>query len=44
MLKILWHIYKKGHSVDVNRGITIGLGDTCKGWLYSCDCGITHAR
>lgn len=44
MIKLLWHIYRKGHSVRVNRGISIGLGDRSKGWLYRCECDYTVAR
>lgn len=44
MIKLLWHIYRKGHSVHVNRSITTGLGDTSRGWLYVCECDHTVAR
>lgn len=43
MIKLLWHIYRKGHSVDTRR-VSIGLGDTSKGWLHRCSCGHTVAR
>lgn len=35
----IWHLIKLGHSIRVNRGISIGMGDTSKGWLFSCECG-----
>lgn len=44
MIKLLWHVWRKGHSVRVNRGITVGLGDTSKGWLYECECGLIKAK
>lgn len=44
MIRLLWHVYRKGHSVTVRKGITRGLGDTSKGWLYYCDCGLDVAR
>lgn len=44
MLKLLWHVYRLGHSVRVNRGITVGLGDPSRGWLYRCECDLTVAR
>jgi len=44
MIKLLWHIYRKGHSVRVNRGITRGLGDSSKGWLYHCECDLIVTR
>lgn len=44
MLTLLWHVWRHGHSVRVNRGITVGLMDSSKGWLYRCECGMTVAR
>lgn len=45
MLTLLWHVAAKGHTVIVNRGITVPLGDTTsKGWLYKCECGGMVAR
>ena len=44
MIKLLWHVYRKGHNVRVNRHISTGLGDWSKGWLYTCECGHTVAR
>lgn len=44
MIRLLWHFYRKGHSVEVNRGLTRAMMDTSKGWLYKCECGITVAR
>lgn len=44
MIKLLWHVWRKGHSVRVNRGITVGFGDSSKGWLYHCECGAVAAR
>lgn len=44
MMKVLWHVWRKGHSVKVHRDITIPLADTSKGWLYRCECGGVVAR
>lgn len=44
MITLLWHVYYEGHSVEVNRGITVPMFDTSKGWLYTCECGIMVAR
>ena len=44
MIRLLWHVWLKGHSVRVNRGITVAMGDTSKGWLYRCVCGLEMAR
>jgi hypothetical protein len=44
MTKILWHVWRHGHSVRVNRGITVAMNDSSKGWLYVCECGWTVAR
>lgn len=34
-----WHLYKYGHSIQVNRTITVPLASTDKGWLFTCECG-----
>lgn len=39
-----WHLYHHGHSIRVNRHITIGVMDRSRGWLYTCECGRTWAR
>ena len=44
MSRLLWHVWTKGHSVRVNRGITVPMGDTSKGWLYRCECGLEVTR
>jgi len=44
MIKLLWHIYRKGHSVRVNRLISVGRGDSSKGWLYVCECDLIVTR
>jgi hypothetical protein len=43
-LRLLWHVYRHGHTVTVNRGITLPMGATDKGWLYKCECGGVVAR
>jgi len=42
--RLLWHVWRHGHSVYVNRGITVPLGDVSRGWLYRCECGGVVAR
>lgn len=44
MGRLLWHVWRKGHAVTVNRAITVPVSDTAKGWLYRCECGWTVAR
>lgn len=44
MIALFWHLWVKGHSVTVNRNITVGLGDSSSGWLYRCECGMLVAR
>lgn len=44
MIALLWHVWRKGHSVRVNRHITVPMRGTSKGWLYRCECGKTVAR
>lgn len=44
MIRLLWHVWAKGHSVQVNRHITLALMDSSKGWLYRCECGLVVAR
>jgi hypothetical protein len=39
-----WHLYRQGHSINVNRGITVGMSDTSKGWLFKCECGEVWAK
>lgn len=40
MIKLLWHVWRKGHSVRVNRNISVGMFDAgAKGWLWMCECG-----
>lgn len=40
----IWHLLKLGHSISVSRGITIGMFDTSKGWLFKCECGRMWAK
>lgn len=44
MIRLLWHVWRKGHSVQVNRHLTVGMFDIAKGWLYKCECGLQVAR
>jgi hypothetical protein len=45
MIRLLWHLWALGHSVRVNRGITVGFADSsAKGWLYTCECGVRVAQ
>lgn len=44
MIRLLWHVWRHGRSVRCNRLITVGLGDTSRGWLYVCECGHEVAR
>jgi hypothetical protein len=45
MMRLLWHVGRRGHSVRVNRGITVPVFDvTSRGWLYECECGLVVAR
>ena len=45
MIRLLWHVWRKGHSVRVNRGITVRLFDAgSKGWLFEDECGLVVAR
>ena len=44
MIRLLWHVWWHGHSVRVNRHITVGVMDTSKGWLYVCECDLSVAR
>jgi hypothetical protein len=43
VIALLWHVWRKGHSVVVHRGLTRALADSSKGWLYICECGKTVA-
>ena len=44
-MRIAWHVYRHGHSVTVNRNISVPLFDpSAKGWLYRCECGLEEAR
>lgn len=43
MIRLLWHVWRKGHSVVVVKGLTRAMADTSKGWLYKCECGKTVA-
>lgn len=45
MTKLLWHVWRKGHSVRVNRAISVPSWDpSARGWLYTCECGWTVAK
>lgn len=44
-IKLCWHLIRHGHSIKVNRYITVPMYDlTSKGWLYECECGESWAR
>ena len=44
MTRFRWyHLYRLGHSMRVNRNITVPLRDTSRGWLFVCECGRTWA-
>jgi hypothetical protein len=45
MTRFRWyHLYRLGHSMRVNRNITVPLFDSgAKGWLFKCECGRTWA-
>lgn len=44
MRRFRWyHLYRLGHSIRVNRGITRAMMDTSKGWLFTCECEETWA-
>lgn len=43
MIRILWHVWRKGHSVRVNRHITTSMSDYSRGWLYRCECDLVVA-
>lgn len=40
----LWHLIKLGHSIRVNRHITVDMGDPSRGWLFVCECGKVWAK
>lgn len=44
MIRLLWHVWRHGHSVRVNRQITVPMGCPGMGWFYVCECGHTVAR
>lgn len=44
MIRLLWHVWKHGHSIRCSRGISVPMGDASKGWLYRCECGLVVAR
>lgn len=45
MIRLLWHVFHRGHSVRVNRTISVPTFDSVsRGWLYRCECGLTVAR
>lgn len=44
MIRLLWHVWRKGHGVYVNRTISTLAGDTSRGWLYRCECDLVVAR
>lgn len=45
MIRLLWHVWRHGHTVRVNRHLTVSTFDVfAKGWLYSCSCGLQVAR
>jgi len=44
MARLLWHVWRRGHAVRVNRGITVPMGACSRGWLYVCECGGVVSR
>ena len=44
MLKLLWHVWHKGHSVYTNRDVQTAPMDGGPGWLMRCECGLVVAR
>lgn len=45
MIRLLWHVWRRGHSVRVNRTISVPIWDpTAKGWLWTCECGLKVAK
>lgn len=44
MIRLLWHVWAKGHSVRVNRHISVPIMDASRGWLYHCECDLIVAR
>lgn len=44
MMRLLWHVWRRGHSVTTKKGMTRAMADTSRGWLVTCSCGLTVAR
>lgn len=44
MIRLLWHVWRHGHTVLVSRNMSRAMMDLSKGWLYRCECGLTVAR
>ena len=45
VVTFMWHVWRLGHSVRVNLGISVPAFDpSARGWLYVCECGRTWAR
>lgn len=46
MKRFRWyHIYRLGHSIRVNRHISVPMFDpSAKGWLFTCECGEVWAK
>ena len=40
----IWHLIRLGHSIRVNRNVSVPLRDRSKGWLFVCECGRVWAR
>lgn len=44
-IQVWWHVWHLGHSVRVNRTISVPAFDPgSMGWLYECECGESWAR
>jgi len=44
MVRLVWHVWRYGHAVRTNRGITTPPGYSGRGWLYVCECGGVVAK
>ena len=45
MIKLFWHLWHSGHSVRVNKWLSVSMFDPgSRGWLYHCECGYQVAR
>lgn len=45
MIRMIWHLVVRGHSIRVNLSISVPSFDpSARGWLYTCECGEGWAR